>query len=195
MRKDLAFGLVVLAGLVAAPSLAADERGVRLGIGLGEDVLRSDVTSGAITAFTKGDRLGFSVFGGYTFNKWLAAEVAYRGGGSDFGDSGVSTDIRAFEASGVGSWWITPSFSVYGRLGLYAYRSETDVNGSVTKSDGTEPIFGVGLQTEFDGALVRLEYQMVETGDVNLNTGVGTAVARNNELTSWQLSIVWLLHD
>lgn len=200
MRKLAVCGVLALFGTMAAPSFAdgypGDSPGIRLGFGVGNDVLKNDVEFAGVTSRTDGDRFGFSIFGGWTFNKWLAVEGAYRGGGSKFGDSDISTDLKAFEGSVLGSWWFNPKLSVYGRLGMYAWKGETTfrATGSSTETDGTDPIFGVGLQTEFDGALLRLEYQMVETGDVSLDTGVGTATARNNELTALQLSIVWFPH-
>ena len=57
--------------------------------------------------------------------------------------------------------------------------------------DGFEPYIGFGLQTQLDGALVRLEYQMAEVDDFG-DAGSDPAML-DQKLNSLQFSIVWIL--
>jgi hypothetical protein len=114
-------------------------------------------------------------------------------------------EMKSFETSVLGSWWITDKFSLFGRAGLFAWKGEvtfsedSDVTdpANVTfidkyDDDGFEPFIGVGLQTQLDGALVRLEYQMAEVDDFG-DTGTDPSML-DQKLNSLQLSIVWILH-
>ena len=77
------------------------------------------------------------------------------------------------------------------------FTEDLDINSEIPattretfEDDGNDPFFGVGLQTELDGALVRLEYQMVDAGDL---AAPGLEML-DNKLESLNLSIVWFLH-
>ena len=56
---------------------------------------------------------------------------------------------------------------------------------------GFEPLFGVGFQSQLDGALVRFEYRMTEFGDIS---SPGLFNLHDNKLSSIDFSIVWVLH-
>jgi OOP family OmpA-OmpF porin/outer membrane immunogenic protein len=214
MRKALVLGVLGLAGALASPAYADDPfRGWRLGAWVGQESFESNVDYIGYFDDVDENRLSYGVFGGWGLNKWLAAEVGFHDGGefnahilSDgaFPTRNVEmhTDVRGFEASIVGSWWITNDFSLYGRAGIYVWKGEATFTEDLDPSadppasretfedDGNEPFFGVGVQTELDGALVRLEYQMVETGDFE---APGLEML-DNSMESLNLSIVWFIH-
>jgi len=214
MRKAMVLGVLGLAGTLASPAFAEDQwSGLRLGLTVGEDNFESDVDWNGYVDHINADRLGYAFTGGWGLNKWLAFELSYNDGGSFNGDlqtgdfTGMTrvvqrTDMRAFAASVVGSWWFTDQFSVYGRAGVYSWKGDTTFTEDLDTTtenpppftetydeSGTDAIFGVGVQTELDGALMRLEYQMVDTGDLS---GTGLAML-NNKFDSLNLSIVWVL--
>ncbi len=57
------------------------------------------------------------------------------------------------------------------------------------EDDGADPIFGIGVQTQLDGALVRLEYQQVATGDLTATN----LDMFDNKFEALNLSVVWIL--
>ena len=215
MRKAMVLGVLGLAGAFASPAFADDAyRGWRLGATIGNETFQSDVDYVGYFDSVDENRLSYSVFGGWGLNKWLAVEVGYRDGGefnAHLNSDGAfptreieqHTDISGFEASVIGSWWITknsacmaaPAFSS-GRVSppfLKTWTSPRKIPPTTRETfedDGNDPFFGVGVQTELDGALVRLEYQMVDAGDLD---APGLEML-DNKLESLNLSIVWFLH-
>lgn len=213
MRKATVLGVLALAGTCASPAFADEFSGVRLGIGLSQEAFKSDVSYLSYFDDVDADRFGYSLMGGWALNKWLAFEGTLHGG-TDFNQtlrSGnlyptrnveMHTDLRAFEASVVGSWWITPKISLYGRGGLYAWKGETtfteDVNintdppfrtSETFEDDGFAPMVGFGLQSTLDGAIVRVEYQYMEFDDYEQ----GSPELLDNKVSSLMFSIVWIL--
>jgi opacity protein-like surface antigen len=116
--------------------------------------------------------------------------------------------IKSLDASVVGSWWINDKISFFGRAGLkawqgrvyYAYGDlEPPVTVPVTKpfknqnhvsDDGFAPLFGVGIQTQLDHALVRFEYQYSDIGDVAFGSNFSST---ENTFSTLAFSIVWTL--
>ena len=214
MRKALVLGVLGLAGALASPAFAENEhRGWRLGAWVGQESFQSDVDYVGYFDSVDENRLSYGVFGGWGLNKWLAAEVGLHDGGefnTHLRSGGafpsreveMHTDLRGFEASIVGSWWITDNFSLYGRAGIFVWKGESTFSEDLDiysdtppttretfEDDGNDPFFGIGVQTELDGALVRIEYQMMDAGDL---TAPGLEML-DNQIESLNLSIVWFL--
>lgn len=222
MRKATILGVMALAGTLASPAFADEFSGWRLGAAIGQEELQGRLQYRGYFDDIEPNRLSYSFMGGWGLNRYLAVEVAYKDGGqfnSDIESNGLfptrrvvqHTDINGFEGSIVGSFWITDKFSVFGRAGMFAWKGETtlaedldidaptpDPSRETFEDDGVEPFFGIGVQTQLDGALVRLEYQMVETSDFHVPNPNSTT---NNildmvdtKMTSLNLSLVWILH-
>jgi len=217
MRKAMVLGVLGLAGTLASPTFAADDfSGFRLGMNLSSDTLESDLFFEPLLATEdfRTNRFGYGLFGGWGLNRYLAFEAGLRGGQefnskpfnayltnpeSDFIVS--HTDVKGLDITAVGSFWIGNKFSIFGRLGMFAWKAEETMSvgsygtpptkASVAVDDtGFEPIFGVGIQTVLDGALLRVEYQQTEIGDL------GTAGAFNlhdSTINSLNFSVVWIL--
>jgi hypothetical protein len=120
------------------------------------------------------------------------------------------TNVKGAEITAVGSYWITNKFAIFGRVGMYAWKAEETVavgsyaigeegctcfvpaSKTTASADDTgfDPVFGIGLQTQLDGALVRLEYKQTEIGDLGLT---GAFNLHDSEISSLQFSIVWIL--
>jgi opacity protein-like surface antigen len=193
----------------------------------------------SVTTKSDSDRMGYELFGGWGLNKWLAAEVGYHDGtqftknvfpefvesldtsdpttcscntkGSEFYK--LSQDIKSFDASVVGSLWISNKFAVFGRAGFVAWRGEVSYAfgdsepgptvpvtppfkfRSHARDDGFAPLFGVGIQSQLDHALIRLEYQYADIGDVAFGTDSfgETFSSTDNTYSSLAFSIVWIL--
>jgi hypothetical protein len=221
MRKATILGLFGLAATLASPAFADEFSGWRLGMAIGQEELQGRVQYRGYFDDVEPNRLSYSFFGGWGLNRYLAVEVGYKDGGmfnADLESNGAfptrrvvqHTDITGFEGSIVGSYWVTEKISIFGRAGMFAWKGETtfaedlDVTSDVTppsrerfEDDGVEPFFGVGFQTQLDGALVRLEYQMVETSDFhvdNPNSTVNFLDMIDTKMSSLNLSVVWILH-
>ena len=120
----------------------------------------------------------------------------------------VEQDFKAAQASVVGSWWISDKFSLFGRAGFLAWRGRVsysygDVNPPETvpvtpaykftdhaSDDGFAPMFGGGIQTQLDHALIRLEYTQADVGDIAFGSNFSST---DNTFSQLALSIVWKL--
>lgn len=226
MRKATVLGVLALAGTLASPAFADESTGFRLGLNLSEDKLEGDFgyTPVGVQSINT-DRFGYGLMGGWALNKYLAFEATLRSGGEFNQDVfpafvnsievlpldpdapnqpaffRVHNDVKGIDVTAVGSWWIGNKFSLFGRAGFFAWRSETtysfgdaDVPAKVTDSaddSGFAPLVGLGLQTVLDGALLRIEYQRTDVGDLTTGANFGQA---DNIISSIQLSIVWNLN-
>lgn len=141
----------------AAPALAQDTKWY-VGGSVGQskfDVDTSPVTAlGASGLSTDDTDTAFKIFGGYQFTKNWGIEVGY----IDFGKTAVSgrvgaapfnvnLDVTAFTVAGVGTLPLNPSFSLFGKAGLYVWDSKASSTGSIiaTGNDGTDAMLGVGV--------------------------------------------------
>lgn len=230
MRKAMVLGVLGLAGTLASPAFAEDAfSGVRLGLNLSSDTLESDYFEGPVAPTTPVDqtsssRFGYGFFGGWALNKWFAVEGGLFGGtkfNADIFPEAVPdgfydvqhVDLWGGEISVVGTFWIGNKFGIFGRAGMFGYKSEvTESYGDYSdpdsktvvkvEGDGFEPLFGIGVQTTLDNALVRLEYKQTAIGDHRYFDNMGTASTaddfefnwRNNDISSLSFSIVWILH-
>jgi OOP family OmpA-OmpF porin/outer membrane immunogenic protein len=211
----MVIGAMALAATLGSPAFADEFSGFRLGVGLSQDTFESDVDYFGYFDNVDTDRAGYQVFGGWALNKYFGVEAGYRDGGN-FNQQIMSNgffptarvkmhqEVKAFETSVTGAWWITDKFSLFGRAGLFMWKGEvtfseepniTDTDNTVFidtyDDDGFEPIIGVGIQTQLDGALVRLEYQMAELDDFG-DLGTDPHML-DQKLNSLQFSIVWVL--
>lgn len=124
---------------------------------------------------------GLKLFGGYRVNPNFAVEFGY----TDFGKSTLSAvgfGSASLEASGlevlaVGIAPISPQWSLFGKVGLFAWdldlKDGTGLIGSASES-GTDLTFGFGASYDFSrNAAVRFEYQQYnDVGDPS-TTGEG----------------------
>lgn len=160
MKKYVA---VVVLSIASITAMAADQGGY-MAFDLGSATY-SDVTVGAGTYPNPGM---FRIAGGYHFNPSLAAEFGY----TKFGDSTISAGATSgtivassFQAVAVGSYPLTQSFDLIGRVGLANNKQTIDVktNGVVVSSIGaskTSLLFGLGAQYNFNPKLsMRLQYE------------------------------------
>jgi len=142
MKKTI-FAAVATTLLAASPAFAADDSGFYVGAGLGNFALDSDTVYGGKDF--DGSDIGFKVFGGYQFLKWLAVEVEYIDGGDPddifrsevFPDDRfkVTAGISGFPVSAVGILPIGEQFNVFGKLGFIYW--DADGSGKIRNADGT----------------------------------------------------------
>jgi OOP family OmpA-OmpF porin len=150
---------VLLSAFVAAPAVAAD---MYVGVNVGS----AKIDSSNLSTTTS-----FALLGGYTFNQYFAAEIAYIDFGSkDYRDpvfGPFSVKSSAWSISGVGSYPFNEQFSVFGKLGIAS--TSTDTSGSSTsKSDLT---YGIGGQFNVNKQIgIRLGYDVYKVTDAASST-------------------------
>lgn len=144
----------VLSAFVAAPVLAEN---AYVGLSAGQN--KMDV-SGAKSS------TAFSIFGGYSFNEYIAGELAYADFGSaDTDTAGVSIKGNAMSIAAVGSWPLPNAFSLYARLGYASSKAEQTGGTSETKDDLT---YGIGAQYDATRNVgLRLGYDNYRVGKDN----------------------------
>jgi len=165
------------------------------------------------------DRFGYGLFGGWALNRYFAAEAGLRGG-SEFNSNPFNdllatsddfiashTDVKGADISVVGTLWIGKKFALFGRAGMFAWKAEQTMSVgnyatagppprpynkvSVSTDDtGFDPLFGVGIQTVLDGALLRVEWQETEIGDLGV---AGAYNLHDSTMNSLNFSVVWIL--
>jgi len=129
--------------------------------GLGAGIGRTDIDGSGIAAGSTDKKDGvWKLFGGYQFNRYIAAEGGYvdMGKASIAGPQGfASTDSNAWQVGAVGSIPLNLQFALTGKLGVA--RTATDGSGSVngvafTGSDhNTAPTYGLGMRYDISKAV------------------------------------------
>jgi opacity protein-like surface antigen len=215
MRKALVLGVLGLAGTLASPAFADDFSGFRLGMNMGSDTLRSQFFFEPFldTDEINTNRLGYALMAGWGLNRYLAFEGVLRGG-SDFNAKPFQgefvdpadyisshTNVKGAEVSVVGSLWIGNKFSFFARAGMFAWKADEsvsvgnyDAGTKVTASaddTGFDPLFGVGIQSVLDRALIRVEYKQTEIGDLGLAGGFNL---HDSTISQVDFSVVWFIH-
>lgn len=218
MRKALGLGVLTLAATLASPAFADEWSGFRLGVNLDNTQLKSDLFFAPLVATDKvdADRFGYGLSAGWGLNKWLAFEGSLQGGGQfsehvfqpmlaapeDFVVS--RTDLMGAELTVVGSWWVTSHVSFFARAGMFAWKADETVSvgnsetatrpaakvSASANDNGFDPVFGVGIQTQLDGALMRVEYKETQIGDLGLTGGFNL---HDSKVSALSFSIVWIL--
>jgi hypothetical protein len=220
MRKAMVLGVLGLAGTLAAPAFADEFSGWRLTGTIGQESQdgKLQYLPFSATEDAKTNRFAYGFGTGWALNRYLGFELGLRGGtnfNTDHFESRMtaqpenfissSTELLGFEGSVVGALWLNPHISFYGRLGMFAWDATESLSVGNTATDtrpfskvttsvddrGVTPLFGVGFQSQLDGALVRFEYRMSEFGDI---TSPGLFNLHDNKLSSIDFSIVWVLH-
>lgn len=157
--------LALALGAASFGSQAAEPTGFYAGVGVGQAM----IDEGPIDD----DDTAYQVFGGYQANPYLGFELGY----TDFGKiedsfNGVDGKVEAdtFSLTAVGTVPFTSSFSGYGRLGFHDWDAEAELGGVRVDSDGTDPVYGLGVQYRFtDNLALRGEYSRFEMDDADVD--------------------------
>ena len=178
--KNLALAALTAASLLASAAQAQPY----LGLSLGQSKLDESITEGLITSGTVDSKdTAFKLFGGYQFHRHVAIELAYvnLGEASYSGDflgtpvTGGSVKASGFNVAGVGILPLTEEFSLFAKLGLFAWEAKaSDTTGGVPFSataDGADVSFGLGASYAFTRQFsVRAEWERfkLESADADL---------------------------
>lgn len=187
------------AGCQAATVADQDKAGFEVGIGLGQANLKETITT---LGSNSDDATGYSLFGGYRFDRYFSVESGYLDGGKyswSLSDSALSVradlHLRAAQFSGVGRLPLGQYFGIFGRVGADHWWA--DGHAGVTQGattlllsetdTATSFMWGAGAEAFLDGAKIRVEYQQSTYSQDFL--GIGDADIRHRYIGA---SIVWL---
>jgi OmpA-OmpF porin, OOP family len=160
-------GVLLLAVLASAGAQAADDgKGGYVGIAAGEAQTEIDF-------FIDENDTVYKIFGGWSFNRYIAAEVGYFDGGNPTATIGTQrreVESDGFYAAAIGSLPIGDRISLFARLG-YAFYDVTlsaqapGIDLSESDDDG-DLLYGFGAAAHVtDGFDVRLELEAIDVSN------------------------------
>ena len=157
--KSIIAAIGLAAAVVAMPAAAQT---AYIGFGAGQ----SKFNFSGCTSPCDDKGSAFKLFGGYQFNRYVAAEFAYNDfGKGTFGSANI--EATAWELSAVGTWGVPLGaqgigLSVLGRLGVYNGDAKATVpsTGAEAKHGTTDLTYGLGVQADLSRVIaVRAEWQ------------------------------------
>lgn len=169
--KHSLLSAALVAAAIVPPAALAQDAGFYLGGSFGQSKSNDTCDDTAGAASCDDNDSAWRVFGGYQFNRFIAAELGYADLGTPASASGTlsglafvaDAEITAWDLVAVGSYPIG-RFSIHGKLGLY--RAETEITGSIagisrsTSDTNTDITFGAGAGFSITNNLkVRAEWQ------------------------------------
>ena len=161
-------GVATLATLLLAPAAYADS-GFFIGGAYGD--LNFDADSGS--SFDQ-DSAPYKIMGGYIFDMPvfdIAIEAAYNDFGTQEGDVllvPAEVDATGYSAFVVGGldWGL---FGIFAKAGMVSWDADLDIGGLTGSEDGTDPAYGVGMRLTFSSVEARLEYEVFDFDDVDVD--------------------------
>jgi OmpA-OmpF porin, OOP family len=154
-------GACVLAGVLLPAAAEAEDPGFYVGASIGQ-------ASQEFSGFDANDT-AFKLFGGWSFNKYLAVEGGYIDGGTQSDTiSQLDVDISSdgFFVEGLAKWPLGKYVAPYAKLGYVFYDSTTKLsinNQSASESESdSDFIYGGGLEFKLgENFRLRAEYEEV----------------------------------
>lgn len=188
MKRLIAI-LIILLFVVPSAGFAQDVKGYA-GIGLGEASADIDLAPapGNVLFVEDSDTI-LKVFGGALFNPHFGIEVAY----IDFGKiyaretnpigQFIQVDVEAsgFNFAAIGYAPVADILNIYGKAGFLVWDADATTTSNIgifgTESDdGTDFMFGIGLQVTLDDVLFRIEYERYDIADEDVDA-ISLAIA------------------
>ena len=175
MRKlqSMSAALALATAAFALPAVAQDA-GFYIGASVGNSKTGDSCSDLAAGVSCDDKTTTLKLLGGYQFNRYIAAELGYSDSLAKVSASGggLTEDlkVRALELVAIPSYPIG-DFSVFGKLGVYAARTEDKTNfaGDVSESN-SNVTFGAGvgyrIHRNFSARLEWQRYSKVGGGDL-----------------------------
>lgn len=161
-------GVATLATLLLTPAAFADS-GFFLGGAYGDASFDADTGAN----FDQ-DSAPYKIMAGYIFDMPvfdIAIEAAYNDFGSQEGDilqvpvDVDATGLSAFVVGGVDFGM----FGIFAKAGLVSWDADLTSGALSDSEDGTDPAYGVGARLMFSSLEARLEYEVFDFDDVDLD--------------------------
>lgn len=158
----------------ASVTFADNDRGLYAGAGVGVFNIKADNITDlqALASDFDSDDTSFKVFGGWRFNRYIAAELDY----NDFGKPDdelngipVSAEVYGFAPMLVGTLPLGP-LELFAKVGYLFYDLKVEAGGQkISSVSGNDEnlIYGAGLGITLFGHLnARLAYERIDVSDV-----------------------------
>jgi OOP family OmpA-OmpF porin len=168
--------IVSLAALAfAGPALSQHkESGIYLGGALGQAEQSDQCTSPAAGVSCDNKDSAWKIFGGFQFNRHLAAELGYANLGEASASAGTVSardEATAIELVALGMFPVVERFSIFGKLGLYRGELERTANNPLIgtgSNEQTDFTFGLGVRFDVTHNIgVRAEWQRyIDLGEI-----------------------------
>jgi len=161
-------GVATLATLLLTPAAFADS-GFFVGGAYGDASFDAD----SFSSFDQ-DSAPYKIMAGYIFDMPvvdIAIEAAWNDFGSQDGDvlqvpAKVDADgLSAFVVGGLDFGL----FGIFAKAGMVSWDANLNVGGLPASEDGTDPAYGVGMRLTFSSIEARLEYEVFDFDDVDLD--------------------------
>jgi len=157
----------LLASLSSLPAGAAG--GLYLGGGVGAATVREDVSGETLDAGSA----GYKAFIGYRFDQVPLVDLAVEGGYTDFGApsmtiAGQEAKFKLHGAYAAGLLIVPVGpIDLYGKGGVYNWKSELSFGGTTDSRSGSDPFYGVGAGFYVWKIGIRAEYERYQIKDVD----------------------------
>jgi OOP family OmpA-OmpF porin len=165
MLKHKVSTLLLVASFSATAPALAQDTGFYLGASLGQSIMHGQC-DGLIAGVSCDDKdTTWKLFGGYNFNRFIAAELGYSDklGKASASGFGLAADVKAsaWELVAIGSYPFAGRFAVYGKLGAYYASTKGTSNFGISADDSNANLtFGVGLRFDITRSFAaRAEWQ------------------------------------
>jgi OOP family OmpA-OmpF porin len=160
-------GVATLATLLLTPAAFADS-GFFVGGAYGTLDIEDDGGS-----FDE-DSAPYKIMAGYIFDMPvfdIAIEVAYNDFGTQDGD--VLLVPAELDATGLSAFVVGGFdfglFGVFAKAGMVSWDADVNIGGLRGSEDGTDPAYGVGMRLTFSSLEARLEYEVFDFDDVDVD--------------------------
>ena len=161
-------GVATLATLLLTPAAFADS-GFFVGGAYGDASFDAD----SFSSFDQ-DSAPYKIMAGYIFDMPVV-DIAIEAAWNDFGsqDGDVLQVPAAAEADGLSAFVVGGLdfglFGIFAKAGMVSWDAELNIGGLIDAQDGTDPAYGVGMRLTFSSIEPRLEYEMFDFEDVDLD--------------------------
>ena len=151
-----------------------------VGIGIGTAMYEADLTARGGGKLDD-DGTGTKLYGGYSFNKYFAAEasvynfaeasigaIEYPVGSGTFSSAAVS--MKGVGAYAVGMYPVTKNINLIAKLGVLNWDADLRVNSTAGSNDGTDAAYALAASYAFTKALlVTAEWESFNTDNPELS--------------------------
>ena len=158
-------GVATLATLLLTPAAFADS-GFFIGGAYGSLDIEDDGGS-----FDQ-DSAPYKIMAGYIFDMPVV-DIAIEAAWNDFGSQEDSTGLISLDANGLSAFVVGGVdfglFGIFAKAGMVSWDADLDIGGLRDSEDGTDPAYGVGMRLTFSSVEARLEYEVFDFNDVDVD--------------------------
>ena len=157
--------------LFSTPVMAGSESGLYLGGSIGQATVTAKGDTPADPEFNEDDA-GYKIFLGYNFGIIPLIDLAVEGSYVDFGKpsgtvngNNVEIDLVGWDAFGLAALTFGP-FSVFGKVGLLSWDSDSSFNGKTDSDSGSDSAYGLGAKFILGSIALRAEYEYFDVNEL-----------------------------